>query len=907
MSDPSTPRSNQPPAAPATELTLPIAGMTCASCVNRIERYLRRTDGVLDAAVNLATERATVTVDPTRAGRAELVGAVEAAGYEVRPEPAATEPGLTAEASADDVAHAREQRRLLLGAAASVAVAAVLMVAMFWPQTSVPMAQLNWVALVAGTAVQFGPGRRFYVAAWRAARHATTNMDTLVAVGTSAAWAYSVVVTLFPETIHEAGLHPETYFDSSAAIVGLVLLGRWLEARAKRHAADAIRHLAGLQPRVAHLVEGVAERDVPIERVAPGDLLRVRSGETVPVDGVIVGGATAIDESMLTGESVPVERAVGDPVIGGTLNSSGSVVMRATRVGRDTALARIVALVDRAQASKAPIQRLADRVSEVFIPVVLGIAALAFAGWFVLGPEPRLTLALTTFISVLVVACPCAMGLATPTAVMVGTGRGAAAGILFRNAAALETAGRVTAVVFDKTGTLTLGRPTVERVVVASQPWTERDLLDLAASAERGSEHPLARAIVARANRDELGFRPIDGFRSRAGHGVEARVDGRNVLVGSMASLLERGRSTPADVVAAADADAASGRTVVWVAVDDVVVGFLAIGDPVRPAARAAIEELRGAGIDAWLVSGDQAATVAAVAADLGIAADRARAGVLPADKTAFVAGLRAGGAVVAMVGDGVNDAPALAAADLGIAIGSGSDVAVAAADVTLVGDDPRAVLRALELSRRTTTVIRQNLFWAFAYNVVLIPVAAGLLYPFVGLLFSPVLAAGAMAISSVSVVANSLRLRSVDVRPDRPADRRWQSVGRLRGLRDAGFLAGVALLAIAVAAGAVLVNRAIDARAEHLALTAGDFNYSATTLEVPAGSDVVLDFTNDGTVFHDWHVLGLANVDAGARPGQTQEVRFRIDTPGRYTYECTVDGHAAAGMEGVLIVDPAT
>jgi Cu+-exporting ATPase len=887
---------------PRTEITLPIDGMTCASCVNRIERYLRRTDGVLDATVNLATERATVAVDPTRAGRAELVHAVEAAGYDVRPEsaPSPDDLLLAPELAAEDRERARDQRILLVEALASLAVAAVLMVLMFWPQTSVPMETLNWVALIPATFVQAVFARRFYVAAWRAARHGTANMDTLVAVGTSAAWLYSVVVTLFPEWVHEAGLHPETYFDSSTAIVGLVLLGRWLEARAKGQAASAIRRLVGLQPRSAHLVEGDAERDVRVEEVRAGDLLRVRAGESIPVDGVVVEGSTAVDESMLTGESMPVERSTGDRVLGATRNTSGSILVRATRVGRDTALARIVGLVEGAQASKAPVQRLADRISERFIPFVLGAAALAFAVWYAVGPEPRLTFALTAFIAVLIVACPCAMGLATPTAIMVGTGRGAEAGILFRTATALELAGRVDTVVFDKTGTLTLGRPTVEAILPETGV-AARDLLDLVASAERGSEHPLARAIVARANTDELGFRGAGGFVAHAGGGVEAVVEGRRVVVGSARFLADRGIA-----VAEASTKAVRGRTVVWVAADGAPLGRVAIADPVRPEARQAVADLHRAGIDVWLVSGDQQSTADAIAAAVGIPADRVRGDVLPDGKAAAIGDLRGDGRVLAMVGDGVNDAPALAAADLGVAIGSGSDVAIEAADVTLMRDDPRAVVTALALSRRTSTVIRENLFWAFAYNVILIPVAAGVLYPAFGLLLNPALAAGAMALSSVSVVGNSLRLRRARLDPDGAADFVAQGGSPLARLRDAAFLVAVALGGVAIVAGAVLADRSLDVSAQHLTLTARDLSFSPSTLEVRAGEWVVLDFTNDGRVFHDWHVNGLANVEAAAQPGETQRVRFRIDAPGRYDYDCTVTGHAAAGMDGVLIVDPA-
>ena len=442
--------------------------------------------------------------------------------------------------TADDAARAAERRDLLRKASVSLAVAALIMAAMFWPQAAVPMTTVNWLVLLPATAIQFWAGRGFYVAALRAARHGTTTMDTLVAAGTTAAWTFSVFVTLFPSAMVQAGLEPQTYFDSSTVIVGLVLLGRWLEARAKGQTSDAIRRLIGLQPRTARRLQDGQEVDVLLEVVRVGDLLRVRPGERVPVDGVVVEGASAVDESMLTGEAAPVDKTPGDPVIGATLNASGTLVMRATRVGRDTVLASIVDLVERAQGTKAPIQRLADRVSEIFVPLVLVIAVGTFVAWLVFGPEPHVTLALTAFISVVVIACPCAMGLATPTAIMVGTGRAAEAGILFRSAEALEAIGRTDTVVFDKTGTLTLGRPTVESVVAAAG-WSERDVLDLAASAERGSEHPLAAAIIARAHLDELGFQPVEAFSASPGYGVEATVGGRRVLVGSTRLMAEHG------------------------------------------------------------------------------------------------------------------------------------------------------------------------------------------------------------------------------------------------------------------------------------------------------------------------------------------------------------------------------
>ncbi len=757
---------------PATiELTLPIEGMTCASCVNRIERFLDRTPGVETATVNLATETATIIYRPEVADRAALVGAIESAGYDVRervPATGAAPVSLAEEVSQDDLDRAREARSLLIAASVSIAVALGIMVLMFGPTASLGMTQLNRIALIPATFIQVWAGRRFYRPAWRAARHGTTNMDTLVAVGTTAAWGYSLVVTLWPEVVMTAGIEPVTYFDSSTIIIGLVLLGRWLEARAKVRTAGAIRRLVGLSPKTARLVIGGEDREVALEAVAVGDLLRVRPGEVVPVDGSVVEGGSNVDLSMLTGEPIPVEVGPGDEVIGASLNGTGSFVMRATRVGRDTALARIVDLVQRAQGSKAPIARLADRIAAVFVPIVLGLAALTFVVWFVAGPEPSLTFALTSFIAVLVIACPCAMGLATPTAIMVGTGRGAEAGIIIRGGEALETAHRVTAVVLDKTGTLTLGRPSVVSVTPAAGR-SIADILDLAGALERGSEHPLGAAILARAHADELGFRAVTGFAAIAGGGVEGSVDGsggavHRVVIGNRRLMADRGVDvTPFD--GAATTAESEGQTLAFVAVEGVAAGLIALGDPVKPTAAEAVRALAETGIDVWLVSGDGRLTTEAVARQVGIALDRVESEARPADKAATIGRLQARGLVVAMVGDGINDAPAIAQADLGIAIGTGSDVAIEASDVTLVGGDPRSVAAAIELSRATMRVIRQNLFWAFAYNIVLIPVAMGVLYPAFGITINPALAAGAMALSSVSVVVNSLRLRGFDPR----------------------------------------------------------------------------------------------------------------------------------------------
>ena len=891
------------PTRSAVEVDLPIAGMTCASCVNRIERFLRNSDGVETASVNLATETATIRYLPNVTGRADLARTIEAAGYELKPAPTdeetAARRSLRAAAEADDRERAAAARRLFLEAGIAIVVAVGIMIAMFWPQTSIPMETINRIVLIPATIVQLWAGRRFYAAAWRAARHGGATMDTLVAVGTTAAWAYSVVVTLNPAWVHEAGLHPETYFDSSTIVLGLVLLGRWLEARAKTRAGDAIRHLVGLQPTTALVVAPGGDRAVPLEDVAAGDLLRVRPGDRVPVDGVVIDGASTVDESMLTGEAIPVAKGAGDDVFGATLNGTGSFTFRATRVGSDTALARIVALVARAQGSKAPIQRLADRISETFVPAVLLLAAATFAAWFAFGSEPRLTLALTAFIGVVIVACPCAMGLATPTAIMVGTGRGAEGGILFRGGEALELTHRVDTVVFDKTGTLTAGRP----VAGALEPlgtWPAAEVLDLAASIETGSEHPLGAAIVGAARQDELGFRAVTEFVAHAGNGVEGAVDGHRVLVGTARLLRDRGIDTGGED--RAEALAADGRTPIWVAIDGAPAGLLGVSDPVKAEAAAAIADLRAAGIDVWLVTGDHPAAAAAVAARTGIEPDHVRAGVLPGDKAAIIAGLQGDGHIVAMVGDGINDAPALARADVGIAIGSGADVAIEAAGITLVGGDPRGVPAAIDLSRATMTVIRENLFWAFAYNVLLIPVAMGVLVP-LGIVLGPALAAGAMALSSVAVVTNSLRLRSFDARATAP--RRAPARGPLRALRQGWYLVAVAAASLLVAGGVMATDRAIDASAVQIEVHASDLRFRPSEVSVPAGRFLVIHFVNDDPVFHDWVVEGLANVDANARPGQVQQIRVRLDRPGTYEIRCTVDGHATAGMTGRLVVTP--
>jgi Cu+-exporting ATPase len=746
-----------------TELTLPIEGMTCASCVNRVERYLRRTDGVAEANVNLATEEARVRFDPSVVGRAELERAVDAAGYAVRDEGGAVattdELALAAASDAQSLRQAREQRQLGIEAAVALVVGLAMMALTLSPVALLPMEQLNLLLIVPASLVQFWAGRRFYVAAAGALRHGAANMSTLVVLGTTAAWAYSTVVALWPGAVASAGLAPMTYYDSAAVIIGLVLAGRWLEARAKSATAGAVRRLVALQPRTARVLRGGVEIDLPIADVRPGDLVRVRPGEKVPVDGWVVEGRSAVDQSMLTGEAMPVSKSAGDEVIGATLNTTGSFVFRATRVGSHTVLAQIVRLVQQAQGSKAPIQRLADAVTGWFVPAVLVVAIATFGFWLAFGPEPRLTFALVSFISVLIIACPCAMGLATPTAIMVATGKAAESGILIRGGEALERGAHVDTVVFDKTGTLTLGKPTVVDVVAA--PGSEADadsILAVAAAAESGSEHPLAAAILDSARNAGLAIPAATDFEAAAGHGLHATVDGTRVLIGNRALLAEHDVDTSA-IEAAHDAATRAGRTPILIARDGKVVGLIAVSDVVRPEAADAVALLRAGKIDVWLLSGDERRVAESAARSVGIPASNVIAEVLPGEKSAQIKRLQQAGRVVAMVGDGINDAPALAQADVGIAVGTGTDVAIEASDVTLVGTDLRLVPQSLVVSRRTVRVIRQNLFWAFAYNVVLIPVAMGVLYPITGLLLDPVLAAGAMALSSVTVIANSLRL----------------------------------------------------------------------------------------------------------------------------------------------------
>jgi Cu+-exporting ATPase len=735
-------------------ITAPVRGMHCAACVGRVERALASVPGVDKAVVNLATEQASLAFDPARADFPALQAAVAAAGYElVEPRPA--EAGI-ASAEAADVGRASEERRtrvrFVVGAVLSVPVLVGGMGDVFpWAPAWL---RNSWTLLLLTTPVQFWVGWPFHRGFVHDLRYRSASMSTLVSIGTSAAYLFSVAVTLWPHAFMGLGHGAMTYYDVSAVVITLVVLGRWLEARARGRTSDAIRRLVGLAPRTARVLRDGVEADVPTETVRAGDLVRIRPGERVPVDGVVVEGASTVDESMLTGESVPVEKTEGASVAAGTVNRTGSFVFRATRVGSETTLARITRLVAEAQGSRAPIQRLADRVAAVFVPVVLVIAALTFLGWLAFGPAPRFLPALTTTVAVLVIACPCAMGLATPTAIMVGTGVGAEHGILIKSAEALELLHRVRTMVFDKTGTLTVGRPEITDVHVDGI--TPDEALGMAAAAEQGSEHPLGEAIVRYAKERGVAMPPIEAFETIPGQGVDALAADGRILLGNRTLMEARGVEL-GQWTGVADGLAADGKTVVHLAFAGKLVAVIAAADSLKPEAPAVVAALRGLGVEVAMLTGDNRRTAEAVARRAGIA--RVLAEVLPEDKAREVVTVRRDG-IVAMVGDGINDAPALAQADVGIAMGSGTDVAIEAADVTLMRGDLRGVVAALELSHRTIRIIKQNLVWAFGYNAVLIPVAAGALYPLWGVLLSPILAGAAMAFSSVSVVTNSLRLK---------------------------------------------------------------------------------------------------------------------------------------------------
>jgi Cu+-exporting ATPase len=734
-----------------TKARIPVTGMTCAACQSRVQRTLQQQAGVQDASVNLMMGTATVTYDPTAVEPAALVEAIKATGYGA--ELPSDERSAFEEQDARDAATAAEFQELKWKAIVSGAVGAIAMALMPWMHD---LMWMSWVLLVATGAIMATAGRHFYVRAWKAFTHHSADMNTLVALGTGAAYIYSVIATVAPTFFTSRGVAADVYYEAVILIIAFILTGNAFEARAKRNTAAALRALVQLQPRTARVLRNLVEQDVPIDEVVEGDVVVVRPGERIPVDGTVTRGESAVDESMLTGESMPVAKAVGDRVIGGTVNRTGSFRLKATTLGEDSMLAQIVKLMRDAQGSRAPIQALADRISGVFVPVVISIAIATFAAWVVLTADSSFVRGFAAAVTVLIIACPCAMGLAVPTAVMVATGKGAELGVLIKGGEALQRAGDVGTIVLDKTGTVTEGRPTVTDLVVTSEG-SEQEVLRLVASLETLSEHPLADAIVRYAKEQGNTLAEVEAFESVTGKGIVGVVAGESLAVGN-AALMQDYAIDVSPVADQASALSDAGRTPMYVARDGALAGLLAVADPIKERARAAIERMQGMGLEVVMLTGDTERTAQAIAREAGIA--RVVAGVLPEGKVAEIQRLQSGGQVVAMVGDGINDAPALAQADVGMAVGTGTDIAAEAADVVLMRGDLGAAAQAIELSRRTMRTMRQNLFWAFIYNVIGIPLAAGVLYPAFGLLLTPVIASAAMAFSSVSVVTNSLRLR---------------------------------------------------------------------------------------------------------------------------------------------------
>jgi len=744
------------------ETSLTVQGMTCASCVSRVEEALAAVGGVLEATVNLATDRATVCYVPGATELQDLAQVVRDAGYEV----VEAEDGgdrTDVEGQAREEEQRSMKRRFLWALSFALPVFVLEMGFMHipameaWITDQVSTQTLYYVLFALTSVVQFGPGRYFYRHGWPALKSGAPDMNTLVMIGTSAAYGYSVVATFLPTVLPEGTVH--VYYEAAATIITLILAGNYMEALAKGRASDAIRSLLDLQATTARIIRDGEAVEVDVRDVGPGDVVRVRPGEKVPVDGEVVDGSSYVDESMVTGEPDPVSKGEGDEVVGGTINKTGSFTFRATRVGEETVLSQIVEMVEAAQGSAPPIQSLADRVVKVFVPFVLATAALTFGLWMVFGPDPVLTFALVTAVSVLIIACPCAMGIATPISVMVGTGRAAELGVYVREGEALQALHGADVVAFDKTGTLTKGRPEVTDFLVQND-FEESNLLRWVAAVETQSEHPIGEALVSRAEDSGLDWPDATNFNAIPGHGVQATVDGRTVAIGA-ARLMDRLDVSLDGQEATADDLADAAKTPLYVAVDGTLAAVVAVADPIKESTPAALDALHELGIEIAMITGDDERTAQAIARELGI--DRMQAEVLPDDKAEAVTQFQEQGQTVAFVGDGINDAPALAQADVGIAIGTGTDVAIESGDIVLMAGDLRGVPNAVSLSQSTMRNIKQNLFWAFAYNVLLIPVAAGVLYPAFGLLLSPALAALAMVFSDLFVVGNALRLRRLE------------------------------------------------------------------------------------------------------------------------------------------------
>ncbi len=734
-------------------LSFPVTGMTCAACQARVQRALSSEPGVIDASVNLLTNSAAVRYDPAAVGPKRLIEAVRATGYDAEL-PAADASPLRQDSTQDE-AETREARSLTIKATVSVLAGAL---AMLLSMLLMGNALVNYVLLALATAILVWAGRDIYRRAWRAIRHGSSDMNTLIALGTGSAFLYSLVATFAPSLFTRNGIAPDVYYEAVILIIGLVLAGRAIEARARRQTSAALRKLVTLLPPNARVEQGSAWIEKPLDQVRSGEIVVVRPGERIPVDGIVIDGASDVDESMLTGEPLPVARSVGDAVVGGTVNTTGSLRFRATSVGADSVLARIVRLMREAQSSRAPIQRLADRVSAVFVPSVVGIAIVTFVAWYFLADQAALPRAIAAAVSVLIIACPCAMGLAVPTAVMVATGRGAELGLLIKGGEVLQRAGDVDTVVLDKTGTVTEGAPAVDRVVALGAT-DERGILSAAASLERHSEHPVAAAIVRAAIERDVPLELVTSFRSHTGSGVTGIVHGRDVAVGNV-QLMRELKLTVDTLAESVDVDLTRGASELYIAIEGQIAGLIVVSDAIRPSSREAIEKLHAMKIDVVLLTGDRRPAAEAVATKVGI--DRVVAEVLPQGKVDEIKRLQAMKRVVAMVGDGINDAPALAQSDVGVSMPRGTDIAIEASDIALMRSDLRGVPTAISLSRRTMTTMKQNLFWAFVYNVIGIPIAAGVLFPVTGLMLSPIIASAAMALSSVSVVTNSLRLRRV-------------------------------------------------------------------------------------------------------------------------------------------------